>query len=295
MAVENLFPILYPEHFNRTAPNEDLYKVKQSLSNRHLLYLEYIGCSHPDPMYEIFNNNPTSFSVEYVLSGKGYLILDNKRITVSAGDTFVYLPFEYRHYWADPQEPWEKIFITFSGRMAQKTAKMYNIPRSLCIKGFDTSTKLNTLISLARSAVQDNSDPTEKIIPILHELLYGIYTNIHRNVSTLTEEIMKDYLDNHINKTFSMDDFAASMNLSKSQITRLFKKAYGTTPYKYLLNQRIDEAKTALIETTEPLKNIAGITCFYDEYYFSTYFKQITGYSPSEYRRLFSSKTVQNV
>jgi AraC-like DNA-binding protein len=87
-----------------------------------------------------------------------------------------------------------------------------------------------------------------------------------------------------------MDMFAKSLNKSKSQITRIFKTAYGETPYKYLLSKRIDLAKTALTETNDPIKSIAADLCFYDEYYFSSYFKSITGHSPSEYRKLYTKK-----
>lgn len=288
MKNEDKFPIRYPGHVNRTASNEDLFSMTQSLQNRHLMCLEFIGRSHPDPMYEIFCNNPTSFSVEYVLSGEGYLVAENKLIHVRPGDSFLLMPFEYRHYWSDPSDPWEKLFITFSGRIAQKIAKMYYIDHTSVIPDFDISCELTELIQLAEQAHNDGSDKTGRMIPLLHELLYKIYVHIHQSTQTLAEDVMKEYLDNHINKDFSMDDFSRTMNRSKSQITRLFKKAYGTTPYKYLLDQRINEAKAALVETAEPLKNIASITCFYDEYYFSTYFKQTTGYSPSEYRRIFS-------
>lgn len=56
---------------------------------------------------------------------------------------------------------------------------------------------------------------------------------------------------------------------------------------KYIIKLRIEKAKK-LMETQPELsiKDICSIVGYYDQHYFSRIFKNITGYSPSEYRKL---------
>ena len=73
--------------------------------------------------------------------------------------------------------------------------------------------------------------------------------------------------------------------MSESQTIRLFKKNFGTTPYTYVLNKKINFAKKLLIDTNLSVKEISTKLCFSDEYYFSNIFKEKVGCSPSQYRR----------
>ena len=78
------------------------------------------------------------------------------------------------------------------------------------------------------------------------------------------------------------------MNLSKSQISREFKKYYNLTPYQYLLNRRITIAQNLLAKTSISIKEISDSLCFADEYYFSNIFKKKNSISPLAYRKLHS-------
>ena len=290
----DIMAIRYPSRVNRTAANEDLYHAKQSFKNLRIINFEYIGISYPDPYYEIRSINSPTFSIEYVISGKGYVATDKRIQCAKAGDTFLLQIGRERHYFSDPEDPWNKIFITFSGRMAQTIAKTYFLEDINLVEGLDTYSELSEIVRLAKESEETGIDNTLPIITVIHALAHKIYCHLHSDSAFSIEEIIKEQLNGYVNRDFNMDIFAKSLNKSKSQITRLFKKAYGETPYKYLLSKRIDLAKTALTETTEPLKSISADLCFYDEYYFSSYFKSITGYSPSEYRKMYTRKPQQH-
>lgn len=65
-----------------------------------------------------------------------------------------------------------------------------------------------------------------------------------------------------------------------------FKALYGVTIHQYILQYKIEQATALLLHFPEmPIKEIAYNLGFYDEYHFSRRFKQITGLSPSDYRR----------
>ena len=58
----------------------------------------------------------------------------------------------------------------------------------------------------------------------------------------------------------------------------------GESPYKFLLNIRMTEAKYLLTETSIQIADIAKNVGYDDPYYFSRIFKKYTGQSPSAYR-----------
>ena len=82
-----------------------------------------------------------------------------------------------------------------------------------------------------------------------------------------------------------MQDLYDEIHLSKSQISREFKKYFNTTPYQYLLNHRIAISKNLLTKTRLSIKEISDSLCFVDEYHFSAIFKKKNGISPTAYRK----------
>ena len=97
-------------------------------------------------------------------------------------------------------------------------------------------------------------------------------------------ESMKEYLNIHISSKFKLEDLCSHISMSESQTIRIFKEAYGITPYAYVLDKKIKLAKDMLINTNLPIKQIAYKLSFADEYYFSNIFKNKVGVSPRKYR-----------
>lgn len=59
----------------------------------------------------------------------------------------------------------------------------------------------------------------------------------------------------------------------------------GMSPRTKLLYERIQVAAVTLLETQKSITQIAGDLGYTDIYLFSCQFKQITGYSPREFRK----------
>ena len=65
----------------------------------------------------------------------------------------------------------------------------------------------------------------------------------------------------------------------------LFRRYMGTTPYNYLVNFRITQAKELLVLTDHSVSEIAQKVGFGDASNFSTRFAKATGQSPLQYRK----------
>lgn len=58
------------------------------------------------------------------------------------------------------------------------------------------------------------------------------------------------------------------------------------TPLDYLIHYRIEQAKRLLIETKEPITNIAFMTGFQSSAYFTKTFRKYVSVTPKEFRSL---------
>jgi AraC-like DNA-binding protein len=72
--------------------------------------------------------------------------------------------------------------------------------------------------------------------------------------------------------------------LSSRRFGDLFNGAFGTTPNKYLILRRIENAKSMLETQGLTVSEVAELCGFSDVYYFSKVFKQVCGVSPSKWK-----------
>lgn len=80
-------------------------------------------------------------------------------------------------------------------------------------------------------------------------------------------------------------DLAASAFLSTGRFTELFRSEVGCSPRDYLGQVRVQAAKRLLKETELSVSAIAAQTGFPDPAYFTRFFRQQVGFTPSEFRR----------
>jgi AraC family transcriptional regulator len=93
-----------------------------------------------------------------------------------------------------------------------------------------------------------------------------------------------DYIDAHLHQEIKLSDLAALLGISQFHFSCLFKQAIGTTPYQYLLQQRVERAKQLLKQTERSIMDIALECGFNSHSHLSQKFRQLTGMTPKAYR-----------
>lgn len=95
---------------------------------------------------------------------------------------------------------------------------------------------------------------------------------------------IKLYIENHYAQDLTIDHIAHEFYTNPTTLSRSFKKYSGDSPINYLINYRLEKAKT-IIETNPALsiKEIAQSVGYDDSLYFSKLFKKRYGESPSFY------------
>jgi PAS domain S-box-containing protein len=103
-------------------------------------------------------------------------------------------------------------------------------------------------------------------------------------MAPVIEAIMNDYA-----RPLTMAELAAKLGLSVSQFGRQFKKRFGTTPLRYLIEVRITAACELLTTGDLSIERIALATGFYDQSHFTNQFRRLKAMTPSRYREDFGS------
>ncbi|MCK1655570.1 helix-turn-helix transcriptional regulator [Bradyrhizobium sp. 149] len=95
---------------------------------------------------------------------------------------------------------------------------------------------------------------------------------------------VEQYVTDHFHRCISLSELANVAGLSRMHFAAQFRVATGYRPREYLLNHRIEHAKTLLATTERPLAEIALAVGFSTQAHFSTVFKRISGQSPARWR-----------
>ncbi len=93
-----------------------------------------------------------------------------------------------------------------------------------------------------------------------------------------------EYIHANLGEPLELEDLAAASGYSVGHFQRSFKARMGTTPWQYVTDQRPDLALIYLRESRHSIGEIAGLTGYRDQLYFSRAFRKHYGCSPSEWR-----------
>jgi AraC-like DNA-binding protein len=96
---------------------------------------------------------------------------------------------------------------------------------------------------------------------------------------------LEQVLRQNLAHQWTVEEMAALVGLGTTLFTEKVKSYSGFSPINYLINIRISEAIKLLRRPGVSVTDIALDTGFYSSQHFSTTFKKLTGYRPSEFRK----------
>jgi AraC-like DNA-binding protein len=102
---------------------------------------------------------------------------------------------------------------------------------------------------------------------------------------------LEQMLRQNLAHQWTVEEMAALVGLGTTAFTEKAKSYTGFSPFNYLINIRISEAIKLLKKPDENVTDIALKSGFYSSQHFSTTFRKLTGYTPSEFRKLNMPKT----
>jgi AraC-like DNA-binding protein len=224
---------------------------------------------------------------EYVLTGEGTVIIDN-RIKFKAKQNDVYiLPKYYSHkFYPDNRKPWQKIFFIIDGIFAEQCIQNYNLKQKYL---FHNSNIKEYFYEMRNIFLSVNPRLNHIAAHIFLDIIQKLYDHALSSEKHISRDVaaIKDIIDNNLNENLDLNKICSRIRWSKSYMIRKFKEETGRTPYDYMLIKKIELAKKILTLTDFSIKEIAEKLKFADQYYFSGIFKKKVGVSPKKFRMNF--------
>lgn len=94
-----------------------------------------------------------------------------------------------------------------------------------------------------------------------------------------------DYIHSHLSDDISLSELASRVKLSQSHFSYLFRQSTGKSPYRFLIQQRIDRAKELLLKENMAIADVAVSVGFYDQSHLSRHMKKLLGVTPKQLRQ----------
>lgn len=168
--------------------------------------------------------------------------------------------------------------ISNAGQTAAKIARQTEADAYL-IYPFDTQDVYLSLTT-ALSPGQAAAPPA-----ILQELFEQDETTTWNQLPEKSLVQVHIYVRENLDKEITLKSMASIAGMSESNFSRRFKASMKITPYQYVLQERLEEAKYMLRHLDISLVHIAAATGFSSQSHFSTVFRKHTQLTPLQFRR----------
>jgi AraC-like DNA-binding protein len=99
------------------------------------------------------------------------------------------------------------------------------------------------------------------------------------------------HIDQHLREPFDLTRIAASVNLSPSRFSRLFRAEWGISPLRYVRNKRMELARVLLERTFLTVKEVMSHVGCNDPSHFARDFRAYHGMPPREWRVAVGSRS----
>lgn len=266
------------------------YSYKYNSSDALSLRVCNSGRQECDPSYQWGPGVKPNYIIHYVIRGKGCYYASGKEYRLSSGDAFLIFPNDEITYRADDEDPWEYCWVGFSGFNAAEMVSYTDFSHSVPVLHPEFGEILqNTIDEISAS---HGESPAQKLFMAGHLLtMLGMFAEsaqLRQKLKPTAEEYVsqaENFINDNYSQPLSVDDIAAHINISRSQLFRAFKEKYSQGPKEYLTALRISHACEMLENTSLSVISIANSVGFSDHLYFSTVFKKLKGLSPSDFRK----------
>lgn len=263
-----------------------------ALSYQLPFYMTEVGIFQAGKDYFTERDSKNTYLLLYTLSGEGSLLYMEDTYVLKQASVIIIDCNNYHYYKPTSTEPWIFRWIHFNGSCAQTYAELimdgqsHSIAISEPLPLESAHDKLLSLSSVSdlQASIATSNYLSHIITHIVSSKFNETNTKNYRQHRDGVDKVIH-YISQNYNQEIGLDDFVALVHLSKYYFLKIFKQHTGMTPYDYLINYRINEAKVLLKTSSLTVGEIAFTVGFLNESNFIKQFKRIAYCTPLHYRR----------
>jgi AraC family transcriptional regulator of arabinose operon len=259
------------------------------------LCLVACGMEHCDPGVTFGPDLRECWHLHAVLAGTGTLQAGGEELHPGPGQLFLLKDNQVAQYTADPKDPWNYCWVTFTGTKASQlvreigfTEGVYVLDASVEIRRFfelvhrmHETPEMNYISDLRRRGIL-----LEFLSLALLATESGQKRAERRNEYSPEVYVQRSVDFIHYNyATINVTDIVEYIGFTRSYFSTLFRRHMGISPQEYLMRYRMEQACRLLRDTALSVQEIGERVGYEEPLNFSRSFKRSVGLSPTEYRK----------
>lgn len=230
------------------------------------------------------------YLLHLVLGGQGVLRIDDNVYRLRSHQCFLIRPNSDHAYQADSSNPWEYLWMGFTGVTDQVLMDIYGIPIDAAAFSPASPARLEYHLRRILSAMQ-SSDPFEQLFSRAMAVLalgcLGEHGNPEENRSLQADYIQEaaSYIESKYASLKNVQSVADYVGLERSYFSKLFQDRTGISAAHFIAETRMSHAKRLLADTDYKISEISKMVGYDNYQSFERRFASIVQMSPSEFRK----------
>ncbi|MCR5255216.1 MAG: AraC family transcriptional regulator [Acetatifactor sp.] len=258
------------------------------------LYMRYCGMSACEPNHSFGPAMRDHYVIHYIVRGKGTLVIGKNEYHLGPNQGFLLCPNVVSHYRADAEDPWEYAWVGFHGLNAESYLNQASLNAENPVFTYDKDDVIkNCLVEMVNTYDNYKYGTNLRLQSLLYLLMSELIENATASASVEKLPLQHRYIQkavsyiqmNYMEETLTVSGLADYVGLDRSYLCSLFKKYLSTSPQSYIAKYRISRACELLENTDYSIGDVSRMIGYKDPVVFQKFFKNITGLSPSRYRK----------
>lgn len=219
---------------------------------------------------------------------------DGRMLTGNVGDILIMPPGTVIYHGPkNENEQFINDWIYLDGSDFRDLLARYPLPEKTAFQISDPILLKNCIAQIEEELLLKHIGYQEVISSCLTQTIIRLHRlyeqQLHSGSPMLRIEAVREAFLRHPEKNWSLQDMAELCEYSVSRFCSLYCQRFGCSPKADLLEHRLNLAKQLLCYTECTITEISERCGFHSIYYFSKYFKENEGCTPSEYARNFKT------
>lgn len=203
------------------------------------------------------------------IRGKGKYIVEGSEYQMEPGRIFVMRPMETHKLYVNPDEPYERIMVNFSYDLIRKidpketlltifknrSLGQHNLYHKHEFRRIPGLELMKGMVAPAETREEQQINAVVNLYMLINSLKTIFIEKsqseaMSGNMSMRqdTPRLIIDYINEHLHENLSLDALSERFYLSKSQISRIFKKATGSSVLDYITIKRLMQAREYMMD-----------------------------------------------
>lgn len=273
---------------NKILREQYFYYEPSNTAHEIYFYPYAAGTSIYEKDFFIKRNHSETFYIMYTIKGKGILLYNKKKYTLSERDVFFIDGRNESEFHSDQCE-WHTVWLCLDGVLANKSMEIFHENLGVVVE-MQIQNQIEQLIhSLIELFSKKDEFFEAKASIIIQQVLLELLINSEKKETLSHVKVINlaiQHIKNNYSRGISIQELSEITNYNPHYFYRIFKAQTGFTLHEYLVKYRINQSIKLLIESDMMITEIAEKVGFED---YNSYLKAFTRYNnftPLQYRTL---------